>query len=97
MVNTALPHKMYGRCPLGDECPCWREGWHDSKDVRFLPNPAPLHAFGPLPSPYVMRNNSRRESLVEQCGSEWLTTLVRLGFATATYHLARKTWRWIWA
>jgi hypothetical protein len=94
MTNFALPHHVRGRCPLGDECPCWREGWHD-KDVRFLPNPAPLHAYGPLPSPYVMRHNSRRESLAEYCGSEWLTTLVRLGFTAVVYHLVRKTWHWI--
>lgn len=24
------PHSEYGRCPLGDECPCWQEGHREA-------------------------------------------------------------------
>jgi hypothetical protein len=24
------PHREHGRCPLGDECPCWQEGYRQA-------------------------------------------------------------------
>jgi hypothetical protein len=31
VIDRSLPHydPRLRRCPLGDECPCWREGWRD--------------------------------------------------------------------
>lgn len=28
--QLARPHVEYGGCPLGDDCPCWQEGWRDA-------------------------------------------------------------------
>jgi hypothetical protein len=42
-IDLSKPHSEYGRCPLGDECPCWQEGWKDSLEHRTVrPSYTPL-------------------------------------------------------
>lgn len=68
---------------------------HDRHFVAaFHPEAHPL-PLRPLTYPHVLRPASRPESVSQNCGLTWLSTLVRLMFWVRMLLLGRRVWRWI--
>lgn len=44
VIDLTSPHIESGRCPLGDECPCWREGYRDGRDGSPAPRGQRTHS-----------------------------------------------------